>query len=199
MSDTQLAVIGMIAAFVTASLADTVKTLILEEVKRRRLRRMLYTEIGMNAVDLESVIYHSHVAFVDRELPSISIECYRYAKGPNIDLFFGLSEVNVINRLYYALERLLLFHDEKGTATDGSAELWGTQYLMDLANALLRGYLDKSLMRKAIGDGLFSYLTKPFVIEGNRTERVSEPEQSHTDNSGEAPPGRNPADTSGSE
>ncbi len=122
MDETTVTIIGMIAAFITASVtaffAEPVKNYIQHRTKLHKLRMALYKEIVSNYVFL-SRFYDDRPKLVESEpvvAPDIVVavtgltvrtECYKSALESYLIEFYELSETSAINSLYGTLRYLV--------------------------------------------------------------------------------------------
>ncbi len=107
MSDTALTIIGMIAAFITASvtsfLAEPVKNYVENRIKLRNLRIALYKELINNYYALTAFTVSNQSDFFTPEYVArheLRTECYKQTLQDELTLFYQLVEANMVNVLY---------------------------------------------------------------------------------------------------
>jgi hypothetical protein len=107
MENTALTILGMIAAFLTASitpvLTESVKNYMQHKAKLRALRVALYKEIWNNVVSMTHFPHRDIECKLELgdELTKHALrkECYEHALKNELTLFYELKEADLINRL----------------------------------------------------------------------------------------------------
>jgi len=100
MDNTTLTILGMIAAFITASvtafLAEPVKTYFAERAKLQNIRLSLYKEIAQNFFMVESNLSKNESISPLSE-HAISIKCYKNVIENNVGEYYRLDDLLVID------------------------------------------------------------------------------------------------------
>ncbi len=85
MDSTQLAILGMIAAFITASvtpsLTEWIKAIIQNSTRVAKIRKMLYAELAMDMLEIDTTLSKAllkKIAYIGDDSET-SDRCYRYA------------------------------------------------------------------------------------------------------------------------
>jgi hypothetical protein len=118
MSETTVTVIGMVVAFITASIttffAEPIKDFFQTKAKIRVLRIALYKELVHNYFSLSNIDRNpsniTTAEFVARS--SLRNECYNHALQNELSVFYQLDEASVINSLYNQINTIVHFSGE---------------------------------------------------------------------------------------
>ena len=172
MSDTALTVIGMIAAFVTASVtaffAEPVKLYFQNRDKLKSLRTALYKETISNFVWLDFIDHGnwdrdsdlSVKIVVDQIEPNLRDDCYRQHIATQADTFYQLKEAILFGNLYGTLSNIHHFRDdavtqekqkEQGMVFSGLHTACRT-YVFLVVGAFDDGTLDRGFLSEIVDD-----------------------------------------------
>lgn len=155
MDNTTLTILGMIAAFITASitsfLGEPIKSYFENKNKLNNLRIALYKELIINYHQLNIPNEEDGKLLIDLIMQNgIRTECYRYAVENNLTLFYQLSESIVISELYNTFS--LLNQDANNVYKEINKEFSFTAnsngFLNSLALFIAMGVIDKKLIKK---------------------------------------------------
>ena len=174
MSDTTVAILGVIAGFITAFLAEPVKIYFQNRARFSNLRMGLYKEMCNNYVTCKSflegvqkerdalskedaeqkekVTLEGHIWSIKTGLRT---ECYQQAITTDVYLFYQLPEANLINFIHNAMSAILLSTNSEFTARHsvslGDLITWCNGYVEFIFNAAYAGDLDQKALKETFG------------------------------------------------
>lgn len=102
MNETTLTIIGMIAAFLTASITPIFTELVknrhrLQNLEIALYKEMLYNFLALRTLDMQDIPLDERVTFINND--GLRIECYKHTLQYELSLFYQLPESNTINIL----------------------------------------------------------------------------------------------------
>jgi hypothetical protein len=110
MNDTTLTIIGMIVAFLTASITPIIAEAVKSKTRLRNLetalyREMLYNFLTLRVLDMQDIPLEERVALINND--GLRIECYKHALQNELSLFYQLAESGTINILQGRIKQII--------------------------------------------------------------------------------------------
>lgn len=188
MDQTTITVLGMIAAFITASvtafLAEPVKMYFQDRSSRKYLTLALYKELLHNYFLLEHVLdYSEEDSGISRDTMNIlgefnlRTECYRQAVSDQLQMFYRLEEAAEFNEVYSMLALAIQLpsmpgrESEDGTAEERTSSRLIARASRDFINSVAR-YFYSGKFNKVVLARLVS--TTKYVRIMNRGQYVTQ-------------------------
>jgi len=162
-------IIGMIAAFLTASFAESIKNYFQNKAKLQNLRIALYKEIIFNYTCLLKSDLTPDLS--DRIRPSaiqriVNIECYKQAMQNELIFFYQLSESDRISTLDGVIINTLLlvpFSESTTEYTKISYEAFyslALSFMENVAKDFYSGMLDKKTLGRIVSPNEYETMMK---------------------------------------
>jgi len=110
MSDTTLTIIGMIVAFLTASITPIIVEALKNRTRLQNLetalyREMLYNFLFLNVFDMQETPLGERASFINSD--GLRVECYNHALQNELPLFYSLAESGTINLLQGNIKQMI--------------------------------------------------------------------------------------------
>ena len=175
MSDTTMTIIGMIAAFITASVtaffAEPTKLYFQNRARLNNLRLALYKEMVYNFLWLDFVERGNWDEQSDASVTSVieiegntRRECYEQAITSQLDAFYQLKEAILFNDIYATLGNVSRWnHDalrdselHRQKKVHPALFTAVRSYVISVAKGFDDSSLDKGFLRKAVDEKLYS-------------------------------------------
>jgi hypothetical protein len=181
MSETTVTVIGMIVAFLTAFLAEPVKSYFQNRAKLHNLRNALYKELIYNYVALSQYIEQQRagrgVDYGELTQHLIRTECYKNALQNELSLFYQLDEANRINLFHGSLTRIIASASseiEDSTLSHFAVSLACNGFLKLFESGIYKGSIDKNTVRQLLSKTAYQEIMArgKVVTEAKESEPV---------------------------
>ena len=192
MSDTAVAILGVVVGFITAFFAEPVKNYFAERRRLEYIRLSLYKEIIGNFFSLMSLPkdFLAEYLVVDKHLLiSVTNKYYNYVIENRIEDYYRLDDTMMIDVLYKYINLMLLPDDELDKMGLFSYSEYKELYNQTVITYLKKGMFNKKLLSKIVSASAIKYMES---LETKRETPPTTPEQKRTGNSGEVHQKDNP-------
>lgn len=110
MSDSTLTIIGMIVAFLTASITPIIAEAVKNRTRLQNLemalyREMLYNFLALRVLDMQDVPLDERIVLINND--GLRVECYKHALQNELSLFYQLAESGTINILQGRIKQII--------------------------------------------------------------------------------------------
>jgi hypothetical protein len=202
-----------LGGFLAAFLAEPIKSLIQYQFKKSSLRNALYKELLQNYDTVKLLLWELSDEVTEADARGFAqfaaysghiifrTECYHYAISNDFDLFYRLPDYAAFNRSYMLLTSVTNLPPNmpiESASLDKamSRPLIGQarEFLSEVECSFEKGELDKHQLKRVLGEPYYSYVIsegKKKLAENQHYAKeywkAKDSEQTHIDNSGEAP------------
>lgn len=175
MDNTVLTIIGMIAAFITASvtafLAEPVKSYFVEKTKLQNIRLSLYKEIAQNSFFLNSLVKAYDDENIDLVLDWmmfenwVSTKCYDGIVKQSVDDYYRLDDVIFIDTIYKWIKMLIIKSERSEEIFGEDSRDYAIHFVEDVSDGLKSGMLNKKIMLRAVSEKRIDELLNPSSLK----------------------------------